>query len=221
MAQELSDQMAEVRMDLLMTIDLFRQTLDSVNPFQTLAAYDREETYPEDGGALTRAQEEQLPRVHRRYLNLYETIFEQTELLLAEYGRLVKEALVRLNEDTEDDADRRLALQQEIMHAVTVITDAYETINPHDILEEYRKRPAKTKIFKMLINHMIPQMDMRFMRLQDRDQDFLTELMEMIGRLQLERLQRNTLAARPESPTSGTRPDREAAMGKEPEAEIE
>jgi len=68
MAQDLSDRMAQVRMDLLMTLDLFRQTLDSVNPFQTLAAYDREETYPEDGGALTRVQEEQLPRVHRRYL---------------------------------------------------------------------------------------------------------------------------------------------------------
>lgn len=213
MAQDLSDQMAEARMDLLMTIDLFRQTLDSVNPFQTLAAYDREESYPEDGGALTRAQEEQLPRVHRRYLNLYETIFEQTEQLLAEYGRLVKEALVQLNEETLDDADRRLALQQEIIHAVTVITEAYETINPHDILEEYRKRPAKTKIFQMLINHMIPQMDMRFMRLQDRDQDFLTELMEMIGRLQLERLRKNALTVRPSpEPKTGAEGEREAEM---------
>jgi hypothetical protein len=214
MTQELSERMAEVRMDLLMTIDLFRQTLDSVNPFHTLAAYDREETYPEGGGALTRAQEEQLPRVHRRYLNLYETIFEQTEGLLAEYGRLVKEALVRLNEDTKDDADRRLALQQEIMHAVTVITEAYETINPHDILEEYRKRPAKTKIFKMLIDHMIPQMDMRFMRLQDRDQDFLIELMAMIGRLQRERIQENTLSIRPESPPPGTQAEPEAEKEK-------
>lgn len=216
--QDLSERMAETRMDLLMTIDLFRQTLDAVNPFQTLAAYDREEAYPEDGSALTRAQEEQLPRVHRRYLNLYETIFEQTEALLAEYGNLVKEALLRLNEDMVDDAERRLALQQEIMHAVTVITEAYETINPHDILDEYRKRPAKTKIFQMLINHMIPQMDMRFMRLQDRDQDFLTELMAMIGRLQLERLRAGASASaaptqHPTRPTSETEADTDTEPG--------
>jgi hypothetical protein len=59
---------------------------------------------------------------------------------------------------------------------------------------------------------MIPQMDMRFMRLQDRDQDFLIELMEMIGRLQLERLRANTLVARPESSTSGASRDREPGM---------
>ncbi|HED03150.1 MAG TPA: hypothetical protein ENI60_00025 [Candidatus Fraserbacteria bacterium] len=69
-----------------------------------------------------------------------------------------------------DDTDRRLALQQEIMHAVTVITETYEAINP---------------------------------------QDSLTELMQMIGRLQLERMRANTMAARPANPTPGMHPEGE------------